>query len=47
MSGIATIGLVLGTIAIHGSNLAFSEISHDKQTDASAIRSIVVISTLL
>ncbi len=37
--GIAIIGLGLGIIAPHGSTLAFSEISHDKQPDASAIRS--------
>ena len=37
--GIATIGLGLGIIAPHGSTYAFSEISHDKQPDASAIRS--------
>jgi len=35
--GIATIGLGLGIIAPHGSTYAFSEISHDKQPDASAI----------
>jgi hypothetical protein len=33
------IGLGVGIIAPHGSNLAFSQISHDKQPDASAIRS--------
>ena len=37
--GIALIGLGVGIIAPHGSNLAFSQISHDKQPDASAIRS--------
>jgi MFS family permease len=37
--GISLIGLGLGIIAPHGSNLAFSQISHDKQSDASAIRS--------
>ena len=37
--GIALIGLGIGVIAPHGSNLAFSQISHDKQPDASAIRS--------
>jgi MFS family permease len=37
--GIALIGLGVGVIAPHGSNLAFSQISHDKQPDASAIRS--------
>ena len=37
--GIALIGLGLGIIAPHGSNLAFSQISPDKQPDASAIRS--------
>ena len=39
MLGIATIGLGLGIIAPHGSTYAFSDISHDKQPDASAIRS--------
>jgi MFS family permease len=39
MLGISLIGLGVGIIAPHGSNLAFSEISHDKQPDASAIRS--------
>ena len=37
--GIALIGLGVGVIAPHGSHLAFSQISHDKQPDASAIRS--------
>jgi len=37
--GISLIGLGVGVIAPHGSNLAFSQISHDKQPDASAIRS--------
>lgn len=37
--GIATIGLGLGIIAPHGSTYAFSDISHDKQPDASAVRS--------
>ena len=37
--GISLIGLGVGIIAPHGSNLAFSQISHDKQPDASAIRS--------
>ena len=39
MLGISMIGLGVGIIAPHGSNLAFSEISHEKQPDASAIRS--------
>lgn len=37
--GMALIGLGIGIIAPHGSNYAFSEITHDKQPDASAIRS--------
>jgi MFS family permease len=37
--GVATIGLGLGIIAPHGSTYAFSDIPHDKQPDASAIRS--------
>jgi len=37
--GVSLIGLGVGIIAPHGSNLAFSQISHDKQPDASAIRS--------
>jgi MFS family permease len=37
--GVATIGLGLGIIAPHGSTYAFSDISHDRQPDASAIRS--------
>jgi nitrate/nitrite transporter NarK len=37
--GIALIGLGVGVIAPHGSHLAFSQVSHDKQPDASAIRS--------
>ena len=39
ISGIALIGLGLGIIAPHGSTLAFSEVSHENQPDASAIRS--------
>ncbi|ADZ09725.1 major facilitator superfamily MFS_1 [Methanobacterium lacus] len=37
--GMAVIGLGIGIIAPHGSTYAFSEIKHDKQPDASAIRS--------
>lgn len=37
--GGSLIGLAVGVIAPHGSNLAFSEITKDKQPDASALRS--------
>jgi hypothetical protein len=39
MLGVSLIGLGVGIIAPHGSNLTFSQVSHDKQPDASAIRS--------